>query len=410
MHYAIGPYVLDTERLSEPCWAPPPGAVGIDLRSIPDHAAPGFGLFWSASPFGQEYRSLGQGDIRDLRWKAGERAIFASALGRRTVQGDGLLDGLWDVLTVSGDPTGDDRCKPLMPTRRKHLDLVLSGHGRVRRANFDPGMAEAAPIRDALQRQYRAYRQAARDGLMKDDVHHRRILDMWHEKYGLDEDYFIPDDLPRETRIKHETTIGDTFTDTNGTNIEDHTATGPNSGFSWSTVGTATTFTVESNEINNSGSGVTLVRADSDLSGDDHYAEATFTTAGSVSRTMGPSARKDSSATATYYVCFMDEAGGGDNWETYKRVSGSFTSIGSDTSGSLAGTETLRIECDGSSIKRIVDSSEQNDATDTAISGNVRCGISTAHGASTGLAMDDFEAADLGAGGATSAYYYHMQQ
>lgn len=409
MYFALGPYVLDTTRCDVPCWVPPAGAVGIDLRSIPGHATEGMGLFWSASPFGSDYRTFGRGTIQDLQWGAGERAVFASALGLRTVIGNGLLDGLWDVLTVSADPTGDDRCKPIMPTRRGNLELWLSG--RARQKKFDKAMSEAAPVRDLLQRQYRVDRQDALDGKLNgDDRFHRRMLDWQCNKYNCDEDWIIPGDLPRETRLPHSTTIGDTFVDTDDTDLASHTATGPNSGFSWTTIHAANVYEVDTNQCHNDGASFGSARAGTALSGDDHYAKVDIVDASTGFRSLGVMCRKNATdSTLTYYIGLVDIQGTPDNGESWKWVTGSLTSIGSDVGTNWSNGDELMLECDGSNQVRKKNGTGEDTATDTAITGNTYCGIGCVHSA-TGGRMDDFEAADLSAGGATIPVFYHHYQ
>ena len=381
-YYAVGPYVRHQEG-GITFTVPPAGATGIDLRSIPGHADLTYGLFWSKAPLGKDYRSFGRGDIRDITtW---DRSVFASMFGLRTIEGNSLADALWALLMVEADPIGDARPLPIMPSRRKHLDLVLSGHGVVARKTFDPMLAEAPPVRDLLQRQYRKHREDALAGKLKDEVHHLRVLDAWVEKYGLTEDYFRPADLPVEQRVKHETTHTETFTKADGALGGDNT---------WNDFHGTSVYTVVSNEAAK-GSAFGASRLDSALSSDDHYSKAAIADIAGGDRSIGCGARMTGDATVSYYLAVAD---GPSNGETWKWVAGSLSGIGTQ-GGTFASGDVIEIECDGSTIARKKNGSTQDSTTDTSLTGNLYAGLASVHGSSGGE-LDDFEAADLSAGGA----------
>lgn len=386
-YYAIGPYTRYREG-GITFTVPPAGATGIDLRSIPGHADLTYGLFWSDKPFGQDYRAVGRGDLRDIT--NAPRDVIASMFGLRTLAGDTLADLIWGLLTVDADPNGENRAPPIMPTRRRQMELVLSGHGPVAQKRFEPGLSEAPPVRDLLQRQYRRIRQAALDGLLKDDVHHRRVLDYWCEKYGLTEDYFRPPDLPPETRVGHETTITESFNKTDG-------SLGPD--LTWVDFHNSGVYEVVSQAAERVASSLGATRANSALSSDDHYAQAEFSSLAFSDRTAGVMARQAGDATQTYYMALAD---GPTNGETWKIISGSNTSVGAQ-GGTFAAGDVIQLECDGSTITRKKNGSTQNSTTDTAISGNLYTGLASVHAIAGSPAVDNFEAADLSSGTTVNA-------
>lgn len=385
-YYAVGPYVTRTEG-GVTYTIPPAGAIGIDLRSLAGHAALTYGLFWSEKPFSDDYRVVGRGDLRDIT--DAPRDVIASMFGLRTLSGDSLADMLWGLLTVAADPIGDDRAFPIMPTRRKHLELVLSGHGVIARKTFDPALAEAPVVQDLLRRQYRVTREAALAGALKDEVHHLRVLDAWVEKYGLAEEYFRPPDLPVETLVKHETTINESFNKADG-------ALGPD--LTWVDFHGSGVYEVVSNAAERVASAVGAARADSALSSDDHYAQAEFAALAFSDRSAGVMARQAGDATQTYYIAVAD---GTANGETWKSISGSYTGIGSQ-GGTFAVGDVIQLECDGSTIARKKNGTIQNSTTDTAISGNLYTGLASVHAIAGAPALDNFEAADLSAGATTN--------
>lgn len=104
------------------------------------------------------------------------------------------------------------------------------------------------------------------------------------------------------------------------------------------------------------------------------------------------------------YFALRFENGGSDDYRLYKRVSGSWTQLGSSYSAAITGTETLKLEMDGSDISAYLDGTLRiGPITDTALTASGDCGISDATGGSdhSGAVWDNFTADDLVVGGAT---------
>ncbi|MCC7484560.1 MAG: hypothetical protein IT529_06180 [Burkholderiales bacterium] len=417
MRYYLGPYIrraTDHDGPAERWWSPPDGVLAaIDMRPIPAQASeasvpgPAVGLFATpdAIGLGADYRLIGSGGaLADIVPPERDRAVLASAFGVRRVDGTTLAEWMYSALTVHADPTGETAVRPLMPTRRGMLEAC----GVRRRFRLD--LPEALPVIATLQAEYRALRQAARDGQLgavrrgggaarfePDPEFHRRVLDGWGEKFGLanPQDVCIPSDLPRETRLPHATTITESFNKSNSTTL------GPD--LTWAEL--ENNLEVYSSQCRQVNTFVTAsARADSDLSSSDHYAQIdTVNQAAYNGMSSGVIARKDSTSTATYYLYRLYYSDGTTfALQAFKVISGTATQLGSNyvLGASISNPDTVRVQCDGSTISGQHNGTERHSVTDTAISGNTRCGVRLSdHAINT--AVDDFEAGDLAAASAS---------
>ncbi len=144
-------------------------------------------------------------------------------------------------------------------------------------------------------------------------------------------------------------------------------------------------------------------RADSTLDSDDHWAQATLvsmTADNSGVARCGPIARKANDTTRSFYGFFANM---GNNlftqYETMKRVSGSFTSIANNGIDPVAG-EVIRIYVDGSSVSGYVGGVLRvGPTTDTDITGNTYTGIafSSNNPTTQSCVLDNFSTADIAA-------------
>jgi hypothetical protein len=296
-----------------------------------------------------------------------------------------ISEAIWESLTTRADPSGQDNAKPLMPSASRQL--VLHHRGGSRRVAFSPGMPEFNAIQGVLQADYRRI-LARSDGSI-----HRKVLDFWCQKYGIDDErVFIPLDLPRETRLAHETTITDNFTRADGADIGNLLA--------WTTYAPtlATHFSTASNAVTTTANnGYDKASADTPLSSDDHYSQVVLT-ATDGGNGCGVLVRNDGSANTSYEAHFIT----GGNSLSYKCEAGSFTNIGVNTAFTFSNPDTIYISADGSSIVRKLNGTTLDTVTDTAITGNLRAGI-MANGVPGGHVLDDFEAADIAAAGGGGA-------
>ena len=154
-----------------------------------------------------------------------------------------------------------------------------------------------------------------------------------------------------------------------------------------------------------------FARADSNLASDDHYVQAVLRDTSLASGTAGVTCRKDATATYTFYLVQCDGTADPDSWTTYRSVTDTYTQVGGGTSINMAQNDVIRLEADGSSITRKRNGSVQETATDTNITGNLRCGLRSYVAApwTQQVVMNSFEAADLAAGGATWPGWFHSR-
>lgn len=357
----------------------------VDFRPFVRQDQPGNTLFAAEGALGDDYTLIVEGDLSDAIPGAGARRQFESALSAQT-SGHTLLDWIMSAFTLHADPAGEDRQKPLMPGTRGWQWRF--GGRRLWRRRWSPNAPEAAASLDLLRREYRQHRVDALAGRMKDEVHHRRILDYRAAKLRVDPRLLVPSDVPFEPRVPHETTISDDF------NRSDADALGSSSeGWSWTEVNGDTD--IVSNQAKCLGGSARTNRADSDLSSDDHYAEITMVTASG-----GPAARFSASAN-TFYLYLNDGN------RLFRVTSGSYSAI-ADEAGVTFNGSVMRIQVDGPDIECFDDGVSLITYSDMGgITGNVRTGF---YGDNNSV-WDDFSAADLAVGGsgASPVLYRHRR-
>lgn len=138
-------------------------------------------------------------------------------------------------------------------------------------------------------------------------------------------------------------------------------------------------------------------RADSDLATADHETQVTLANAPTTTGHMALLARKDNTATLTYYIWLAGETG--PRFHLYKRVAGTFTSLAIHAQVPVV-NDVLLLRCNGSTISGRTNAIELVSVTDSAITGNLRCGISAQDDTiNTPHDVDVWSAADLVQGG-----------
>lgn len=395
-HYYRGPWIWN-EHGTEPCWQPPDGCVGLDLRSLPEQSqqggTPGLGLFVTTdneAKLGSDYDLIGRGHWGDE--KPTQR--IKDALPKRrgyAVKGDDLLGMIWDLLTDGADPTGDEFARPLMPEHDGRLALHF---GRSHHERFSLAAGHASKVRDVLSGDFRTTFDEVQSGTAREG-HHQRCLDALCEKYGTEDwQQFVPTDLRAEVpgRLKHETTITESF------NKADSTTLGPD--LTWTE--TLNNLEVVGNACRSVNTTATFseARAESDLSSADHYSQIVLA---SVSATVAFGIGSRSSVRhhlvdRTYYSTIHETLSGSDRG-VHKRINGAFTYLGNG-GALLASGVTLQCRVSGSSIEAFANGlSWLGPFTDTAISGGTRTGIGHRRTTVTDDYLDAFEAADLVASG-----------
>ena len=146
-------------------------------------------------------------------------------------------------------------------------------------------------------------------------------------------------------------------------------------------------------------SGICAARAQFDLASDDHYSQADVTGLnGILNAQVGPTCRHSTSA-VTYYLHRVIVTGSLNEHALTKVIAGSFTDLGTDATDFAVG-EILKCEADASSITAYRNGSVLiGPVTDTAITGNLRCGVWGNAEAGDAVTLDNFEAGDLAAAG-----------
>jgi hypothetical protein len=385
MKHWLGPYVWNPA--DNGFWEAPAGTLAsLDLRSLPAQAQAetpaGDGLFTlpnNQNP-GNDYSHLLTGSP-DEGLTPRAKAILRSRLGLvHNFEGDSLTDCVWELLTTLADPEGLDRPKPLLPGIHRHFHLLMGGQ-QLRSRKFRPELPEAEPALAVLKKDYRALvGQLPRDTV-------RKVLGYWVRKFGLPPGLFIPGDLPPETPLDPETTITESFNTANSDTL------GPD--LSWTELSGDADVVSNQCQVPSAASGA-LARADTDLSGTDHYAQFSLVARGNAGTVgTGPICRKDSTGTLTYYHCRLLDSSA--NVQLYKIVANVFTQLGSNTGVSVGLPDTIKVQANGSTIECYYEGSSIISQTDTAITTGTRTGFRSSYLCGGPPTLDDFEAGDLAA-------------
>jgi len=411
LFFYLGPWKWISDDIDGDRYEPPPTTQGVfDLASVVDQGTSGrdrkVGLFATTERQPSEYNLLGKADgIAHVPATTKIRDAFFREAGYRP-QGTNLCELVVDFVTNGGDPLGQSRCKPIVPTAKRWLVFSLCGHKALKK-KFVWGKDHSAIVQKLIQEDFR---EVFLSGPESD--HYRKVLDFWAKKYGVDWRELVPRDLKSHVKppLPHETTINESFNKADGDPV------GPD--LTWTE--TVNSSFISSNQIHTH-SNPSLCRAEHDLSSDDHYGQLDYTNDGSASGShwnwAAPTVRHSASADTCYWCFVRRSSGTASAWRTIrKRVSGTNTSLVSTLgTTTLYYPEEIKLQVDGSDLELFRNSVSQLTVTDTAITGNTRCGTYLRkHSAPTdGPYGDDFEAADLATGGATvpvMEHHYRMQR
>ena len=417
--YSIGPWVRRAGNSGMPqgYWDRPDGTIAKEeLRGNPDQSLivggdRPFGFFATPEALPSEYANLGTGDLREINSTAAMKSAWLSFMGYEP-QGTTLLDLLVDQITNGSDPTySQDRVPTRMPDSKGLLRIYMKGHVDpwVWSEQFRYGPhPHTNKVQAVLHHRHRRIRAEVDAGRMSMDQE-RMVLDKSLEKYGISKTnpaawkQLVPPELRsgHPGPLLHQTIIGDTFVEASDTNLESHTATGPNGGHTYTRlVGNEGEAFVESanDRLNVTGPNEYTARADQDLSSDDHRVQSEVTRNDDTGTTAaGLIWRKDSSATLTYMLCqaFYDDG----DLELFKNIAGSFTLLAEDAAFTFASVntfETLYGESNGDEHRVLFNGSQELIDTDSnAAAGNLRCGFRGVKVSGASLLYDDFEAEDL---------------
>ena len=304
---------------------------------------------------------LGIGDIRQLKPGGKEKAIWKARFNQPAPQGETLAEWVMGLLE-DGDPEGQDRCRPIVPTKRS-VELWLPGHGSApcHSKKFVWGRGHTNRLRDTLRRSVLTQIEAG------DNDHVRRYLDDLEKTYpGLQWRDVVPDgwDLPPMPRA---TSYSETFTAADATAITALTQT-------WAAYGTGA-IVVQSNQASQS-----LVNKTSwavlqlDVSSNDNWGDLTITQRSSSNPQSGPSCRNASASAQGYYVRELTTGFG----HRLERINSSLTAtlLASYTTTLAAANDTVRCKASGSTITgdRPINTNRTS-VTDTTYATGTRGGI-----------------------------------
>lgn len=432
-HWYLASWVWDTTIPTRPCWRPPTGCVGaVDLRPRSAQAAAGgtpsgwgfFGFNTSQTLTGADYF----GNDPTANMTAGQRTAWRSKLSIGTaLTNTRLVDVLAETLGEKSDPGSTVRAKPMQPTRDGNLEIWLAGSRQMQREFGGTADVIWPRLQMVEQDDYRSIRarslawaQAIEGATQGDGTLAARVCTLFalrngvtfatakttlaqqaREKFkrylgGLVRKYvrwniarsqFIPADLTDEGELPPQTTITDDFTHADGDTIGNQLTWTEVSG-DWDT---------KSNQATkeNTANIVEFARAESDLSSADHYAQVKVITdrfgIAFPDTFAGPCVRFAAGATTCYSAVSLSAM------YLVKHVNGTRTDM---TSAAMTATMNDLLKCDvtGSTITGYQNGVQIAQTTDTAISGNTRCGIQSFaadfRDAGFLLAFDDFEASD----------------
>lgn len=305
-------------------------------------------------------------------------------------------DLAWTKLTVEADPTGVTAPKPLVGRIGKEVALYIAGE-KLKSEAFTEDHKQRTV--DVFQADYRKNAGRYPKGLLQKWVG-AKMEEIYGEKSDEKANLLVPAEHRKGKLWKEPaTTIGDTFTDTNGVDLEAHTASGTGGGFSWSKLTGDTSLEVQSNKLQPAAGGNhdRDYRADSDLSTDDMYTKATVGTT-STDFDCGVDARFSSSARTHYQVEY------GNTFYRIGRFEAGARTVMQSAGASNAAGDVVEIRVNGSTVQAFKNGSQiGTDVTDTNITGHLRAGLNVWHEQTT---WDDFEAGDLGGAAATNSNFF----
>lgn len=182
--------------------------------------------------------------------------------------------------------------------------------------------------------------------------------------------------------------VTDTFTDSNGTPLTSHTG---ETGATWTSHGASAGIpTTQSNRLVPAAAECVQYASGTPASAEydveaDVYASTTSGDAAVLARV--------STSANTWYLAQYNSSGAA--WRLYKRVSGTWTELGSFSQTLTAGnTYRLKLQIRDAAKKLFVDGVERISSADNAITAAGKAGIRFDGGTGTGLHLDNFQASD----------------
>ena len=344
-------------------------------------SAAGYGFFAYSEPVSVP-NAIELGDDLDTPLTTGQRKKLERAIGREndwtiSLKASTPRGILAEFLTTASDPTGAKFAKPLLSE-----EIHLGGHSVVWRGRIADSPGWKAKVVAVYKTDFEHLR-----GHTPDVDHLRRVLgsfDLRLAHCGIRASDICSDLEP----LAPTTTITESF------NTADSSTIGPD--LSWTEIDGD--WEIDTNELQDPAGGtINLLRADSDLSSADHYAQLIVASLGAGASRIGAAARvqtDDGTTITAYYVNLRNN----DDLELEKIIDDSDTELSVDAQ-TVSLPDLVRVQCDGSTITSWFNDVKVGDVTDTGITGYLRCGCSARNSSGNQTARgDDFEAADLASG------------
>lgn len=384
MHYDFIPWEWRTDETIVGWERPHPEIVGsIDMRSVPDMSRrggtpQGFMFAASTDPL-PGISTFSIGSRLDQTLNSSQKQSIEAMFGLPTASlraSKTILNLIWDLLTIYGDPTGASRWKALMPTRKGNQEIYLGGHSIIYQEKFEWNGYAGDSVRGVLRHDFaRIKRQdrglLGRRALLKSPGwdHYKRVAGVLEWKYkkpisqilGYDEESLDPFTRLEESFPTDTADLADGSQDLAWTEVDGE----------WDVTAN------QVRQVTGAGSDKNA-RAEADLSSDDHFVEMLVTSLGSGtdSTHIGPAARF-AAAAETYYTYFPFQ--GSDNGFLRKVVGGTETGL-ANSAITLSIPEIYKVSCDGSTIKGFQAGTERESESDPGgITGNLHGGIEGFH-------------------------------
>lgn len=288
-----------------------------------------------------------------------------------------------EIATLHSDPSGLTAMKPIMPRNGRVYTVNI---GTTRIFTDREAINSIAFSKTVLTHRLDYDLAKARTA---DDLH-LRMAGFWELEYGFD---IRSDEQKMDGDTRPETTLTEDWDCANADSLD--------CDLTWDEhVGDIDIVSNQAQGKSVSASNDQAAKAESDLSSDDHIATTTAVCiTNNDNAKPGISVRNNTSVETEYWARFR--CGASTTIDIRKYVTGTETTLLSTTGIDWPTTLIMSLEIDGSDLELIVDGSTFN-TTDSAITGNTRCGIRADVGGildgADDVAWHEWDCADLSVG------------
>lgn len=397
-HY-LSPLIWSTEYIRG--WSAPSGCVlGLDMRSLDAQSLAGEYGDWSTAyvlsenqQTGNDFVLLGIGRVDEVYPSQYAKDAWTTLIGIKPI-GSTLLDWIINLGTDQAIIDGSRPIKPFIPTKEENIELFLPLHSKVWTRKF----GEWNPTNNKYHNRIRDLLRYDFKKLKKEGLNEYilgKFLSILSKKYKCD-----PKEIDTDDKIKIQkptTTITDDFTRGDGDTIGNT--------LSWTEYHDWDTVSNRAKFVANQGGAVDVTnggdaRAETALSADDHYSQVNVYDLHDW-EAQGGSAVRFASGAETFYL-HRATLYSSQQSIIAKMVSGTLTNLNITTASPSSGV-LVKTDANGSTLTGYFNGSQVNQCTDTAITGNLYCGIYSYTYVAYSLGVDNFEASDgISDGGSTA--------